>query len=83
MSEDLKKNAFEVRYALFDYFIGIRYSLKGRLPQHILLSKSKQRCEEYYVLKAEDGEQPEKLKVTRKWLQPWKHFNVVSTLSFR
>ena len=39
---DQKKRAFEVRYALFDYFVNIRSSLKGRLPQLILLSKAKQ-----------------------------------------
>ena len=66
-----KKKAFEVRYALFDYFIDIRYSLKGQLPQHIILSKAKQLYEEYCALKAEDGEEPEKLKITRKWLQKW------------
>ena len=58
------KKALEVRYALFDYFIDIRYSLKGRLPQHILLSKTKQLYEEYCVLKAEACEEPLKLKIT-------------------
>ena len=66
-----KKKALEVRYALFNYFIDIRYSLKGRLPQHILLSKAKQLYEEYCVLKAEAGKKPQKLKITRKWLQKW------------
>ena len=65
------KKALEVRYALFDYFIDIKYSLKGRLTQRILLSKAKQSYEGYCVLKAEAGEEPEKLKITRKWLQKW------------
>ena len=54
---------------LFDYSIDIRYSLKGRPPQHILLSKGKQLYEEYCFLKAQAGEEPDKLKITRKWLQ--------------
>ena len=66
-----KQKALEVRYALFDYFIDIRHSLNERLPQHILLSKAKQFYEEYCVLKAEAGQEPEKLKITRKWLQKW------------
>ena len=52
----LKFWSIEARYALFDYFIDIRYSLKGRLPQHILLSKAKQLYEEYCVLKTKAGE---------------------------
>ena len=64
-----KKKALEVRYDLFYYFIDTRYSLKGRLPQHILLSKAKQLYEECCVLKGEAAEEPKKLKVTRKWLQ--------------
>ena len=55
----------------FDYFIDIRYSLKGRLPQRILLFKAILLFEEYCFLKAEAGEEPEKLKITRKWLQKW------------
>ena len=66
-----KKNAVEVPYALFNYFIDVRYSLKGRLPQHILLSIAKQSYEEYCVLKAEAGAEPKKLKITQKWLQKW------------
>ena len=45
--------------------------MKGRLPQHILFSKAEQLYEEYCVLKAEAGEESEKLKITRKWLQKW------------
>ena len=68
---DPPKKALEVQYTLFDYFIDIRYSLKGRLPQHILLSKAKQLYEEYCILKVEASEEPEKLKITQKWLQKW------------
>ena len=38
------------------------------ITQHILLSKAKQLYEEYCVLKAEAGEEPEKLIITPKWL---------------
>ena len=62
------KKTLEVRYVLFDYFIDIRYSLKGRLPPHI---KAKQLYEEYCIQKAEADEKPEKSKITRKWLQKW------------
>ena len=65
------KKALKVQYGLFDYFIDIRYSLKGQLPQHILLFKAKQLYEEYCVLKAEAGEVPEKLKTTRKWCKDY------------
>ena len=58
----------EVRYALFGYFIDIRYNLRGRLPQYILLSKAKQPYEEHCFLKAKAGEEPKKLKITRKRL---------------
>ena len=61
----------EVRHALFDYFIDIRYNLRGRLPQYILLSKAKQPYEEHCFLKAKAGEEPKKLKITRKRLQKW------------
>ena len=54
---------------LFDCSIDIRYSLKGQPPQHILFSKARQLYEEYCFLKTQAGEEPEKLKITRKWLQ--------------
>ena len=55
----------------------IRHSLKGWLPQHILVSKAKQLYEEYCIRKAEAGEEPEKLKITKKWLQKWcKDYNI-------
>ena len=57
------KKTLEVRYVLFDYFIDIRYSLKGPLPPHI---KDKQLYEEYCIQKDEADEKPEKLKITRK-----------------
>ena len=38
------------------------------ITQYILLSKAKQLYEEYCVLKAEAGEEPEKLIITPKWL---------------
>ena len=60
-----KKQALEVRYALFDYFVDIRSSLKGCLPQLILLSKAKQLHEEYCELKRHAGEEPKELKITR------------------
>ena len=43
--------------------------MRGRTPQDILLSKATQLYEEYRVLKAGAGEEPEKLKITQKWLQ--------------
>ena len=57
-----QKKALEVQHALFDYFIDIRYSLKGRLPQYILLSKAKQFYKEYCVLKVESGAEPGKFR---------------------
>ena len=66
-----KKRGLEVRYALFDYFVDIRSSLKGRLPQLILLSKAKQLYKEYWELKRHAGEESEELKITWQWLQNW------------
>ena len=66
-----KKRALEVRYALFDYFVDIRSSLKGRLPQLILLSKAKQLYKEYWELKRHAGEESEELKIRWQWLQKW------------
>ena len=66
-----QKKVLKVRYSLFDYFIDMRYSLKGWLPQHIILSIAKQLFEDYCVLKAEAGKEAEKLKITQKWLQKW------------
>ena len=50
-----KKTALEVRYALFDYYVDIRSSFKGYLPQLILLSKAKQLYDEYCKLKRHAG----------------------------
>ena len=42
----LDKKLLRYNMLYFDYFIDIRYSLKGRLPQHILFCKTKQLYEE-------------------------------------
>ena len=46
-----KNRALEVGYALFDYFVDIRSSLKGRLPQLTLLLKAQKLYGEYCKLK--------------------------------
>ena len=66
MGASPQKKPLKVRYALFDYFIDIRYSLKGRLPQYFLFSKTKQLYGECCFLRAEAGEELKKLKITRK-----------------
>ena len=66
-----KKRAIEVRSALFDFFIDVRHIFKARLPQSILLSKATQIYKEYCELKKLAGEEPDKLKITRQWLQDW------------
>ena len=73
-----KKQALEVRYALFEYFVHIGSSLKGRLPQLILLSKAKQLDEESSELKRRAGDKPEELKFTRQWLQKGCEEHIVS-----
>ena len=59
-----KKKALKEKYDML-YLI---FLLTLDIRQHILLSKAKQLYEEYCVLKAEAGEEPEKLIITRKWL---------------
>ena len=72
-----KKQALEVRYALFEYFVPIGSSLKGRLPQLILLSKAKQFDGESSELKRRAGDKPE-LKLTRQWLQKGCEEHIIS-----
>ena len=66
-----KKRVLQVRYTLFDYFVDIGSSFKGRLPQLILFSKAKQHYEEYCELKRHAGDKPGERKMTQIWLQKW------------
>ena len=66
-----QKRALEVRSSLFDYFIDIQSTLKGRLPQCILLAKAKEFYSKYCELKQQAGETPDELKLTDKWLRLW------------
>ena len=62
------RRAIEVRHALFDYFIDVRSSLKGRLPGSVLVAKAKQIYDEYCEVKRQGGETPQELKFTNRWL---------------
>ena len=65
------KYAVEVRQALFSFFIDVRTSQKGRLPQSILISEPKQIYNEYCDIKRQSGEMPDQLKFTNQWLNEW------------
>ena len=73
-----KKNAAEVREALFSYFVDVCESMKGRLPKHLLRLKTKQRYNEWLcenLLAA--GEKP--LKFGNRWIQMWEQeYNISS-----
>ena len=61
----------EVRLAMFDWFLDIRGSLKGRLPKKMFISKCKEVYSEW--LEQQDSPVPvnEQLKFTDPWLQGW------------
>ena len=65
------KYAVEVRQALFSFFIDVRTSQKGHLPQSILISEPKQIYNEYFDIKRQSGEMPDQLKFTNQWLNEW------------
>jgi hypothetical protein len=71
MGAGAPKRALEVRSALFDYFVDIRSTLKGRLPRFILQAKAKELYDTYREIKERTGEKPEELKLTDKWLDSW------------
>ena len=70
-----KKNKFwptiEVWIALFDYFIDVRSTLKGRFPKFMLIAKAKEIHSIYCELKEKAGEKAEELKFTDKWVDGW------------
>ena len=66
-----RSRAVEVREALFDYFIDIRMSLKGRLPMFMLQAKAIELYERYSELKREAGETPEQLTINKSWVRRW------------
>ena len=63
--------ALEVRQSLFDYFVDVRCSLKGRLPRKLLIAKAHEIYETYWDLKRKAGETPDVLKFTDCWLSGW------------
>ena len=70
--------ALEVRYALFEYFVDIRNSLKGRLPRKLFLAKARLLHEAWKQSMVDQGKEVGKtMNFTRRWLQGWcKQFNV-------
>ena len=65
------KRAIEVRIALFDYFIDVRSTLKGRFPKFMSIVKAKEIYNTYCGLKEKAGEKAEELKFTDKWVDGW------------
>lgn len=69
--------AVEVRQGLFDFFLDVRTSLKGRLPRRILTAKAKELYDTYCDEKRKIGEQPDVLKFNKTWLRDWcKSYNI-------
>ena len=65
-----KKNAPEVREALFSYFVDVRESMKGRFPKRLLRLKAKQLYNEWLRENPlAEGEKP--LKFGNRWIQMW------------
>ena len=73
--------ALEVRDALFDYFIDIRGSLKGRLPLFMLHAKAIELYEKYCELKQQMGETPEKLTINDSRVKRWANDRHISLRS--
>ena len=65
-----KKNAPEVREALFSYFVDVRESMKGRLPKLLLRLKAKQLYSEQ-LRKNPLAEGEKSLKFGNRWIQMW------------
>ena len=71
------RKAVELRESLFDFFIDIRYSLKGRLSVYLLKLKAEELYATYRQLKQEAGEVPEDIVICKQWISNWaKEYNV-------
>ena len=72
------KRALDVRYALFEYFVNVRNSLKARLPKKIFLAKAKCLYQKWVEVKKANNEEIEKpLSFSHAWLRDWcKEFQI-------
>ena len=66
-----KVKAQEVRVALFNWFVDVRESLKGRLPRRLFKLKAQQLYGDWLVQKALPDDQ--RLKFTNKWIKQWEN----------
>lgn len=67
-----RQRAPEVRYALFEYYVDVRDSLKGRLPKKIFLAKARSLYKKWKEDRTKDGEEVgAPLSFTRNWLKGW------------
>ena len=75
-----RQRAPEVRFGLFEYFVDIRNSLKGRLPKKLFLAKARIIYEAWVQRMEKEGKEIGKpLTFTRCWLQGWcNEFNITS-----
>ena len=65
-----KKNASEVKEALFSYYVDVRESMKGRFPKRLIKLKAKQLYSEWLrENQLVAGEKP--LKFGNLWIQMW------------
>ena len=72
-----KSKAPEVRNALFQWFVDVYGSLKGRLPLKMFRSKAQSLHEEWIQDQDEETKAKDSLKFTRPWIKAWcREFNV-------
>ena len=64
-----KRKAPEVRISLFNWFIDVRETLKGRLPRRIFKMKANQLYEEW--LTQNPVPENERLKFSNQWIKEW------------
>lgn len=66
-----KVKAAEVRVALFNWFVDVRESLKGRLPRRLFKLKAQQLYGEWLI--QNPVPEQEKLKFSNKWIKSWEN----------
>ena len=65
-----KAHALEVREALFQWFVGVRASLKARLPKALFLLQAKKFYADYLQQYPHTPEE-EQLKFSNQWIKGW------------
>jgi hypothetical protein len=69
----------EVSVRLFDWFVDVRGTIRGRMPSHVLFAKAQLFLSEACRAMVRSGEIPEPPKLSKAWLCRWKQRWGVST----